>query len=187
MYDQIKIFSFADKNYNFLIPLPRRILEGLHGMHGLEIEHCDLMSEDILLSDCFAYRFKVIDFGSSSTKTLSTIYYEQSRFYRAPEVILGIPYSSSIEKWPSGCLACELFTGWPLLPGEDDRDQIMKIRDFYPTGIPLIVPEHEIKQACVLNLKTVINQNLIRVNSPFDIWLTLYIQNVAQGRRIMHL
>ncbi|ELA42371.1 CMGC/DYRK/YAK protein kinase [Vittaforma corneae ATCC 50505] len=142
MYDLTKIFRFTGVSYNFLRTLLRQILEGLHELHNLGIIHCDLKPENILLADYFTYKVKIIDFGSSTTRTLSSSFYVQSRFYRAPEVILGIPYSSSVDMWSFGCLAFELFTGKPLFPGKDNKDQIMKIHDFYPNGLPLFMLEH---------------------------------------------
>jgi len=44
--------------------------------------------------------------------------------------------------WSFGCLAFELFTGMPLFPGNDNKDQIRKIHDFYPSGLPLFMLEH---------------------------------------------
>ena len=40
--------------------------------------------------------------------------YIQSRFYRAPEVIVGIPYSTAIDMWSLGCILAELYTGYYL-------------------------------------------------------------------------
>ena len=67
-------------------------------------------------------RVKVIDWGSSAFigKTIYT--YIQSRYYRAPEVILGYPYSCEIDVWSLGCVFAELVTGTPIFPGEDEKD-----------------------------------------------------------------
>ena len=40
--------------------------------------------------------------------------YVQSRSYRAPEVILGLPYGRKIDIWSVGCILAELFTGQVL-------------------------------------------------------------------------
>ncbi len=40
------------------------------------------------------------------------------RFYRSPEVILGLPYGCEIDMWSFGCILAELLTGYPLFPGE---------------------------------------------------------------------
>jgi len=37
--------------------------------------------------------------------------YVQSRAYRAPEVVLGLPYSPKVDLWSLGCILMELFTG----------------------------------------------------------------------------
>ncbi len=63
----------------------------------------------------------------------SAVYtYIQSRFYRSPEVILGHPYSMAIDMWSLGCILAELYTGYPLFPGESEVEQIaciMEVRD----------------------------------------------------------
>jgi serine/threonine protein kinase len=57
--------------------------------------------------------------------------YIQSRFYRSPEVILGHPYNMAIDMWSLGCIMAELYTGYPLFPGENEVEQlacIMEVR-----------------------------------------------------------
>lgn len=142
MYDITKIFKFQGINYQYLRPVIKQLLEGLCELHNQGIVHCDLKPENILLYDYFNYKIKIIDFGSSTTKALSSVFYVQSRFYRAPEVILGISYSSSIDTWSFGCIAYELLTGHPLFPGKDNKDQLLKIHNFLPHGLPLFMLEH---------------------------------------------
>jgi dual specificity tyrosine-phosphorylation-regulated kinase 2/3/4 len=66
----------------------------------------------------------VIDFGSSCYEHQRIYTYIQSRFYRAPEVILGSRYGLPIDMWSLGCILAELTTGCPLFPGEDEGDQL---------------------------------------------------------------
>ena len=53
--------------------------------------------------------------------------YIQSRFYRSPEVMLGLPYTVAIDVWSLGCILVEMHTGEPLFSGVDQSDQMRKL------------------------------------------------------------
>jgi serine/threonine protein kinase len=57
---------------------------------------------------------KVIDFGSSCFTSDQLSSYVQSRSYRAPEVILGLPYGQKVDVWSLGCILAELLSGFVL-------------------------------------------------------------------------
>jgi len=59
--------------------------------------------------------------------------YIQSRFYRSPEVILGLPYDTAIDMWSFGCILAELYTGYPLFPGENEMEQLACIMEVFGT------------------------------------------------------
>ena len=57
--------------------------------------------------------------------------YLVSRFYRAPEIVLGVPYGYAIDVWAIGCTLFELFTGKILFQGRNNNQMlkaIMQIR-----------------------------------------------------------
>jgi dual specificity protein kinase YAK1 len=70
---------------------------------------------------------KLIDFGSACFEGQATHTYIQSRFYRSPEVLIGLPYDSAIDIWSLGCVAAELFLGLPILPGVHEHDQLGRV------------------------------------------------------------
>lgn len=142
MYELSKILKFNGIELSSVRGVLRQVLEGLHELHSLGITHCDLKPENILVADFFMESVRIIDFGSSSTRPMSSSFYVQSRFYRAPEVILGIPYGSAVDVWSVGCIAYELYMGHPLFPGGSNKDQIHRIHEFLPGGLPLFMLEH---------------------------------------------
>lgn len=89
----------------------------------------DLKPENILLKQSNRSGIKVIDFGSSCFEEERVYTYIQSRFYRAPEVILGLSYGLPIDMWSFGCILAELYTGYPLFPGEDEAEQLACIME----------------------------------------------------------
>ncbi|KAI5066126.1 hypothetical protein GOP47_0018750 [Adiantum capillus-veneris] len=86
-------------------------LEALEYLHRLGIIHCDLKPENILVKSYSRCEIKIIDLGSSCFQTDHLCSYVQSRSYRAPEVILGLPYDQKIDIWSLGCILAELCTG----------------------------------------------------------------------------
>lgn len=86
-------------------------LEALKFLHSLGLIHCDLKPENILVKSYSRCEVKVIDLGSSCFETDHLCSYVQSRSYRAPEVIMGLPYGKKIDIWSLGCILAELCTG----------------------------------------------------------------------------
>lgn len=66
------------------------------------LSHVIIMQENVLLKHRGSSSIKVIDFGSSCYTHQRIYTYIQSRFYRSPEVILGLPYGPPIDMWSFG-------------------------------------------------------------------------------------
>ncbi|KPA77268.1 putative protein kinase [Leptomonas pyrrhocoris] len=50
--------------------------------------------------------------------------YIQSRYYRSPEVILELGYTTAIDRWSLGCFLTEMHTGCPLFQGNNETDMV---------------------------------------------------------------
>ena len=96
--------------------ITRQILEALVYVHGLNLLHCDLKPENVLIKSYSRCEIKVIDFGSSCFTTDNLSSYIQSRCYRAPEVVLGCKYDGRIDVWSLGAMLPELATGPRAFP-----------------------------------------------------------------------
>ncbi|KAF2397754.1 kinase-like protein [Trichodelitschia bisporula] len=131
LYEFIKAYDFK----GFPLPLIRRftkqMLSSLVLLKSRRVIHCDLKPENILLAHPLHSEIKVIDFGSSCFENEKVYTYIQSRFYRSPEVILGMSYGIAIDMWSLGCILAELLTGYPIFPGENEQEQLSCIMEIF--------------------------------------------------------
>lgn len=145
LYDFLKQNKFSPLPLKYIRPILQQVLTALLKLKQLGLIHADLKPENIMLVDPVRqpYRVKVIDFGSAShvSKAVCNTYL-QSRYYRAPEIILGLPFCEAIDMWSLGCVVAELFLGWPLYPGSSEYDQIRYISQ--TQGLPT---EHMLNNA----------------------------------------
>jgi serine/threonine protein kinase len=88
-----------------------QILNSLAFLQQERIIHCDIKPENIVMRSWGKSRVKLIDFGSSCFSGQQMFEYLQSRYYRAPEIMLRKPYSYEIDMWSFGCLLIELKIG----------------------------------------------------------------------------
>ncbi|XP_051978912.1 homeodomain-interacting protein kinase 3-like isoform X1 [Xyrauchen texanus] len=130
LYDFLKQNKFSPLPLKVIRPVLQQVATALKKLKSLGLIHADLKPENIMLVDPVRqpFRVKVIDFGSAShvSKAVCSTYL-QSRYYRAPEIILGLPFCEAIDMWSLGCVIAELFLGWPLYPGALEYDQIRYI------------------------------------------------------------
>ncbi|GFR50340.1 hypothetical protein Agub_g12549 [Astrephomene gubernaculifera] len=98
--------------------IARQALRSLAFLHSLGLVHSDLKPENILIKSYSRCEVKVIDLGSSCFITDQLSSYVQSRSYRAPEVILGLPYDYKVDVWSLGCILAELSSGYVLFQND---------------------------------------------------------------------
>ena len=138
LYDFIKMNNFLGFSLSLIKRFAIQILISLYYMREHNIVHCDLKPENILLRKINKSGIKIIDFGSGCFEDQKIYTYIQSRFYRAPEIVLGIPYTAAIDMWSFGCILYELYVGQPLFPGEDEKDHMalmMEVKGVPPRSV----------------------------------------------------
>lgn len=138
LYELIKRNSYQGFSLNLIRKFAYSLVQCLRMLSREKIIHCDLKPENILLRDRTSSSIKVIDFGSSCFTNQRIYTYIQSRFYRSPEVILGLPYGTPIDMWSLACILAELYTGEPLFAGENESDQlgcIMEVCSLPPSSV----------------------------------------------------
>jgi len=121
----------------------RQILQGIAFLHHRQVIFTDLKPENIV----FVYdqtlkkkihdivveipkdtRIQIIDFGSALYADRHHTHLVQTRHYRAPEVILGIPWHKPIDIWSVGCIIIELLTGRMVFNTHDSIDHLNQIQ-----------------------------------------------------------
>lgn len=109
----------------------RQLLCALRHLEKHRIVHSDIKPDNILVSANFS-TLKLCDFGSAFFETdhdNDPTPYLVSRFYRPPEVILGLEYDRMVDLWSVGVTISELYTGSVLFPGNSNNDMLQKFMD----------------------------------------------------------
>lgn len=111
-----------------------QILKAMKFIHSGELVHRDLKPSNILLnSECLV---KIGDFGlarsvavnDDDTSPLIMTEYVATRWYRAPEILLGsTKYTKAVDMWSIGCILGELIVGKAIFPGTSTLNQIERV------------------------------------------------------------
>ncbi|GAB5356592.1 hypothetical protein AAMO2058_000303000 [Amorphochlora amoebiformis] len=120
-----------------------QLLNALERLADKKILHRDLKPENILTETNTSAKIKLVDFGSAVPESEGDKKgdYVQSRYYRAPEVIMGLSQSCAMDMWSLGCVMFEFHTGIPLFPGRDEPEMLQ--RQVACVGLP---PNHMIRK-----------------------------------------
>jgi cyclin-dependent kinase 4 len=107
--------------------MSQEILKGVDFLHSNRVVHRDLKPQNLLVTN--AGHIKIADFGLAKTydfeMRLTSVVV--TLWYRAPEVLLGVPYATPVDVWSIGCILAELYSLKPLFCGSSESDQLSKI------------------------------------------------------------
>lgn len=127
LYELLRKNKFKGLHLGVIRGMMKQLLSALDLLRDAHVVHCDIKPENILLVRDNSFQVKLVDFGSACFQNRTVYQYIQSRFYRSPEVFLGMPYGMPIDMWSLGCVAAELFLGLPIFPGSSEYDLLARI------------------------------------------------------------
>jgi len=124
LYTELKAGGFVGFKHDHVRDIAVNTLRCLDLLQQNKIVHADLKPENMLVDAAGSRVVKVIDFGSSCFEHEKVHTYIQSRYYRSPEVMLGLGYGCPIDMWSVGCILVELLTGSPLFPAKNEFELV---------------------------------------------------------------
>ncbi|CAL5011884.1 unnamed protein product [Urochloa decumbens] len=113
----------------------KQIFIALKHLKDCKVLHCDIKPDNVLVNEAKNV-LKLCDFGNAMLAGKNEVTpYLVSRFYRAPEIILGLPYDHPLDMWSVGCCLYELCTGKVLFPGKSNNEMLrlhMELKGPFP-------------------------------------------------------
>jgi calcium/calmodulin-dependent protein kinase I len=110
--------------------LAKILLQTIEAIHEKTIVHRDLKPENLLLKSATEdTSILLADFGFARTvpeKGCTTRCGTPA--FVAPEILLGLPYNTSVDLWSIGCLLYMLIGGYPPFQGANHRALFRKVR-----------------------------------------------------------
>lgn len=114
VWDMLSQRDHIGMTFKYIQSVLASVLETLLIFESISLAHCDVKPENILQNIDGSLTFKLVDYGICTPVRTPVVSYIQSIYYRAPEVIVQIPFTCKADIWSLGCVAAEMFFGIPL-------------------------------------------------------------------------
>ncbi len=146
-----------------------QLLSAVEHLHSQSICHRDIKPQNLLID--FSGQILVLgDLGSAKVigdQNEKSVAYVCSRFYRAPELIIGEEnYGLQTDMWSVGCVLAEMWFGEPLFRGRNSKDQFVKIMQVL--GSPTVSDLEGMSGTVQVNLLKIEGVGLGSVLGPCD-------------------
>lgn len=107
----------------------QQLLLALKLLKKCNILHADLKPDNILVNES-KLQVKLCDFGSACHVADAELApYLISRFYRAPEIMMGLPYDFGVDLWSLATTVYELYTGRIMFAGKSNNQMLKFMMD----------------------------------------------------------
>lgn len=156
LYEFIKRNNYAGFSLQHVKEFGHQILQAVLFCHSIKLVHTDLKPENILLEsndyvkvnrgdkvvrEPKSTAVRLIDFGGATFEDDHHARMINTRQYRAPEVILGLPWSYPADMWSVVCILAELYTGELLFGTHEDIEHLALMEHIlgrkFPTDMTL--------------------------------------------------
>ncbi|XP_044231531.1 homeodomain-interacting protein kinase 1-like isoform X2 [Thunnus albacares] len=107
--------------------ITQQLATAFDALKTIRVIHTDVKPDNIMVVNRWTnpIRVKLIDFGlaipATQTRTGMRL---QTVFFRAPEIILGLPFSEAIDMWSLGGVLAAMILGYILFPGKDEYEAL---------------------------------------------------------------
>uniref|UniRef100_A0A0K0D998 Serine/threonine-protein kinase PRP4 homolog n=1 Tax=Angiostrongylus cantonensis TaxID=6313 RepID=A0A0K0D998_ANGCA len=115
-----------------------QLLMALRLLKKCGLVHADIKPDNILVNES-KLSLKLCDFGSAGhVRDQEIAPYLVSRFYRAPEIMLGIQHDYGIDLWSIAVTLFEVYTGKIMFPGKSNNHMLKlftEVKGKYPNKL----------------------------------------------------
>ncbi|TWW61894.1 Zinc finger-containing protein 1 [Takifugu flavidus] len=116
------------KNINAFKEAQRELFMALEALSTVGVIHTDIKLDNIMFVKWYDLRIKVIDFGLAIRDTNIIVGKKlQALGYRSPEILLGLPYTNTIDMWSAGCVLAHLFLQTSLFEVHSEYEMMRQV------------------------------------------------------------
>ncbi|CAM9698845.1 unnamed protein product, partial [Phaeothamnion confervicola] len=137
----------------------KQLFSALRHLEARRVVHADIKLDNIVVSEGFGV-CKLCDFGSAFREASCRLKlkgpdgtptpYLVSRWYRAPEIILGLDCDRALDTWSVATTLFELFVGKPMLPGKSNNE-MLKLMMGYKGAFPKAMLRQHVRAYAKIN------------------------------------
>ncbi|XP_029916999.1 homeodomain-interacting protein kinase 2-like [Myripristis murdjan] len=125
LYDYMRQRDFVPLSLYDIRWIIKQLAVAFDTLKTMGLIHTDVKPDNIMLVDHEKkpLRVKLIDFGLAiPTCEAEQGAHLQPKYWRSPEILLGLQFSEAIDMWSLGCVMAEMLLGYPLFPGRCEYD-----------------------------------------------------------------